>query len=112
MQGQDRALEMVFTRIERENMMMAGGEGHKLPNRAMRRARNRANGDAKEAARVAAAAEVAEENKSSLGAWDATKNAVGEVEEQIAVDQTIKAFGQTEISQRQPWEDELADRTK
>jgi hypothetical protein len=98
--------------MERENLMIAVGEGHKLPNRSQRRAMNRAAGDAEEAARAAVAAEVAEENESPLGAWSATKNAVSEVEGKIAVDETTKAFGQTEISKRQPWEDELADRTK
>ena len=115
MQGQDGALQMVFTRMERENMTVEEGREHKLSNRARRRAKNRADGDAaqvEEAALAAAAAEEAEVEKSSLGAWGATKNAVREVEEEMAVDETTKAFGQTEISQRKAWEDELTDRTK
>lgn len=49
--------------------------------------------------------------KPSLGAWSATKDVAGEIEEEIAVDETTKAFGQTEISQRQPGEGELVERT-
>jgi hypothetical protein len=110
---------MVFTRMERENMTVEEGREHKLSNRARRRAKNRAEGDAAQfeeaalaAAAAAAAAEEAEVEKSSLGAWGATKDAVREVEEEMAVDETTKAFGQTEISQRKAWEDELTDRTK
>jgi hypothetical protein len=44
--------------------------------------------------------------------WDAAKKAVGEVEEEIAVDETAKALQHSTIRAPQPWEDALTDRTK
>ena len=114
MRGQKHLREHVFSRVERQELAVKEGTVGELSIKEQRKIKDRAlwaKGQERIAARAAEAAE-AEVEKSALGEWSATKKAVGEVEEEIAVEKTIKAFGQTEISKRQPWEDELVDRTK
>ena len=114
MKGQEKLTSEVFSRIEREQILVAEGREHELSDRNRRRLKNRAawnEGLQEKAARAAERAE-AEAEKSALGQWGPTKEAVKEVEKEIAVDQTIKALGQTEISKEQPWKEELTDRTK
>jgi len=112
MKGQDRALEMFFTRMEREEMLVAMGRGHELSVKARRRRENRVAGDAALAEEIARAAETAEDNSSSLAQRGTTKDAVTDVEGEIAVADAIRAFGQAEITPREPWEGLLTDRTK
>jgi hypothetical protein len=114
MRGQKYLREHVFSSVERQELAVKEGRVDELTPKEQRKLKNRTQwnkGQEQIAARAAEAAE-AEVEKSALGEWSATKKAVGEVEEKIAVEKTIKAFGQMEISKRQPWEDELVDRTK
>jgi hypothetical protein len=118
MKGQTFLREHVFTRVERQILAVKEGRIGELSAKDQRKVKNRIAFE-EETARAARAAEAeaeakaeAEVEKSSLGAWGATKAAVGEVEEEMAVDEATKALGQAEISHRQPWESELVDGTK
>jgi hypothetical protein len=127
MKGQESLLAQVFSRVERERRLVAEGREHELSDKNRRRMKNRAAAAAADAARTeetALAAEAAaaaeeeeeeeeEEQESSLfGRWAAAKEAVGEVEKEIAVDEATRAFGQAAISPREPWKGNLIDRTK
>jgi hypothetical protein len=111
MKGQQYLREHVFTRVERQELAVKGGRVGELTPKDQRKIKNRALW-AKGQEEIAARAAEAEVEKSSLGAWDAAKKAVGEVEEEIAVDETAKALQHSTISAPQPWEDALTDRTK
>jgi hypothetical protein len=108
MKGQKFLREHVFTRVERQLLAVKEGKVGEMTPKEQRKIRHRV---AWETALAAEAAE-AEVEKSSLGAWDATKKAVGEVEGEMAVDDATKALQQSAISPQQPWEDELTDRTR
>ena len=111
MKGQTFLREQVFSRVERQILAVKEGRIGELSVKDQRKARNRiawAKGQEESAAEVAEA----EVEKSSLGQWATTKDAVGEVEKEIEVDEATKAFGLTEISQKKLWESDLADRTK
>jgi hypothetical protein len=113
MQGQDWLKEVVFTRREREHILIPAGRGGEVSDKRMRKIKNCAAWAAKtQQEEIARAAETAEVEESALGQWATTKNAVGEIEEDMVVDETTKALERTEISAKQLWEDDLADRTK
>lgn len=70
MEGQERLLSEAFTRVERENMLVAEGRENELSDKNRRRLKNRAawaKGQEESAARAATAAE-AEVEKSALSA--------------------------------------------
>lgn len=61
---------------------------------------------------AAAEEEEEEEERSALGQCGEARDAVGEVEDEMEIDDTAAAISQVEIVQKQPWESDLADRTK
>ena len=111
MKGQQFLREHVFTRVERRVLAVKEGRVGEMTPKEQRKIKSRAlwvKGQEEIAARAAEAAV----KKSSLGDWGATKKAVGEVEEEIAVDEATRALQQSAISPQQPWEDQLTDRTR
>jgi len=112
MMGQNFLREHVFTRFEREAMAVTEGRVGELSAKAQRKIRNRALWAKRQHQEVARADEAAveeeeeeEEEGTPLAQWGPTRDAVGEVEEEIVVEEAIKAS-------RKPWEGELTDRTK
>lgn len=101
MHGDKRLREAVWTQKERLAAMIANGE--EAPNCRMQKRLNRALIEAK----------LAEEGRRlAAEQWEATNNAVGEVEEEIEVEDTTAAMDGFAISQKLPWEEDLADRTR
>jgi hypothetical protein len=58
------------------------------------------------------AANRALEGKTALGGWEDSKKAIEEAEEQIEVEGMAAMLDQTGISPKQPWTEEVVDRTK
>jgi hypothetical protein len=82
-------------------MMIANGED--APSHRMQKKLDRARLEAKKAE---------EERRLNAQQWEAIENAVGEVEEEIEVEDTTAAMDDFAISQKLPWEEDLVDRTR
>lgn len=101
--GQDYLRQAVWTKAEREAMMVAAGREAELPRKAKKKL---------ERARQAAEKEKETEKQSALGEWKETEDAIGGVEDEIEVEESTIALGRVKISEKQPWEGDLTDRTK
>jgi len=95
--GELKLMEKVWNREERAILWEAVGNNPKerYAKKQRRRAANRAL-----------------EGKTALGGWEDSKKAIEEAEEQIEVEGMAAMLDQTGISPKQPWTEEVVDRTK
>lgn len=102
--AQDQLRGIVWTKAERDWMLVAAGREHEMGRKAKRklaRARHAAEQEQKERE---------DEEKSAFGQWGETRGAVGEVEGEIEREDALTARRGPE--QREPWTETFVDRTR
>ena len=101
MEGDQKLRSIVWTQRERDVMMLEIGERPKSKKGNMKLERTRREIEAEE-----------EERRTTAEQWKSMNEAVGEVEEEIEIDDTTAAMDGFAISQQVPWQGDLADRTR
>lgn len=110
--GEQRLQEQVWTQRERREKWVAlGHDISDFPFGEHRRQRRRETYKANRAARRRAH-KASENEQTTFGEWEGTKDAIGDVEEEIEFEDTMAAFRQTHVGVPKPWEEDVADRTK
>jgi hypothetical protein len=104
MQGDRRLRQIVWTKDERVNKMIDNGEeAPSAPSHKLAKGMEQLLAERKSAE---------EERKLAEQQWKAMDDAVGEVEEEIEVEDITTAMDKVAIGQKMPWGEDLVDRTR
>lgn len=101
MEGDKKLRSIVWSHRERDEMMLESGESPMSKTGKKKLERTRREIEAEE-----------EERRLAAEQWKGMNDAMGEVEDEIEVEATTAAMGEVAISQQQPWQGNLADRTR
>jgi len=101
MEGDRKLRTIVWSQRERDEMMLESGEIPSGRKAKMKLERTRREIESEQ-----------EEQRLAAEQWKSMNDAVGEVEGEIEMEDTTAAMDETAISQKLPWQGELADRTK
>lgn len=104
--GQKRLKQIVWTEDERKAFTLAEGGDWALSNKARKRM-ERERREAMVEARIAE-----EERRLAITQFKGMRDAVGEVEEEIELEDTTAAMEQVVIGPKKPWNEQLVERTK
>lgn len=115
MEGDKELRQIVWTQDERIRMLMASGE--RAPSQKMQKKLVEAIIEARllEEARQRAREErkrEQEERERAQAEWQSIKDAVGGVDEEIVDEDAAAVIDGVAISEKQPWEENLVDRTR